>query len=237
MVEDSGNLLKAILEIEDVDAVQQLFETFFLLGQMRHLLEEPRRDMVASGFAGALTALKFGVFSDHVLPVIVLPGDKLLPVANDLFGSQPAVVCQRNECNVHMRRLFIHVDDGRDETVFPLALLEKVKRMFKEGADFPFRLALKEFRTSCNQCLNKANAVFARPAACGCDLSFCFCTVFLFRGNQMEVERAAIYINVRIAGIFLFGTFIVVLLIFAPAFCHSIYKFTLRLLFAILSHY
>jgi len=29
------------------------------------------------------------------------------------------------------------MDDGRDETVFPLPLLEEVKRMFKEGADFP----------------------------------------------------------------------------------------------------
>ena len=33
--------------------------------------------------------------------------------------------------------------------------------------------------------------------------------VDFFGANQMEVERAAIYINVRIAGIFLFGTFIV----------------------------
>ena len=92
-------------------------------------------------------------------------------------------MCQWNECDVHMRRLFIHMDNGRDETVFPLALLEKVKRVFKEGSDFLFRLALKEFGASRDQRFNKANAVFTRPAACGCDLPFCFRTVFLFRGN------------------------------------------------------
>lgn len=62
-----------------------------LLGEMGHLLEDTRRDMVAARLACTLAALQVGVFSNHVLPELVLPPGQLLFVTNDLFGAESAI--------------------------------------------------------------------------------------------------------------------------------------------------
>ena len=176
---------------------------------MDSLLEQPRRDMISSGFAGALAALQIWVFFDHVLPKLVLPLRQLFIVAYDFLGAEPPVRRQRDKAKVHMGRFLVHMHHGGDDRFRVLMLLDKAQRLLKEGFDFALFLALEELRAGRHQRLYDAHAVRPRAAARLRDLLFRLGAVLALRRHQMEVEVTAGRVHVGIAGVFLLGALVV----------------------------
>ena len=176
---------------------------------MDSLFEQPRRDVVAPGFAGALAALQIWVFLDHVLPEPVLPLRQLLLVADDLLGAEPPVRRQRDERKVHMRRFLVHMHHGGYNRFRVLVFPNEVQRLLKIGSDLRLLLALEKLRAGRHQRFHHAHAVRSRAAARLRDLLFHLGAVLALRRHQMEVQVAAGRVHVGIAGVFLLGALVV----------------------------
>ena len=176
---------------------------------MDGLLEQPRRDMVAPGFAGAFAAFQIGIFFDHVLPKSVLPLRQLLLVADDFLGAEPSVLRQRDKAKVHMGRFLVHMHHGGYNGFRVLVFPDEVQRLLKIGFDLDFLLTLEELRAGCHQRLHHAHAVRPRAAARLRDLLFRLGAVLALGRHQMEIEVTAGRVHVWIAGVLLLGALVV----------------------------
>ena len=164
--------------------------------------------MLAVGLIGAFSSFKIRVLADHVRPIIALPLAQFSLVANDLFGTQTIILCQRNERDVHVRGFLVEMHDGGHKGFRTLFLFQKFKRMFKIFFDLLLRLVLEETGRTGNQDFDQLHTVRPHAASCFGNLLFGFLPIGMFRLNQVEVERAPARIHVWIAGVFLFGTFV-----------------------------
>ena len=164
--------------------------------------------MLAVGLIGAFSAFKIRVLADHVRPIIALPLAQFSLVANDLFGTQTVILCQRNERDVHVRGFLVEMHDGGHKGFRSLFLFQKFKRVFKILLDFILRLVLEETGCTGNQNFDQLHAVRSHAASRFGNLPFGFLSIGMFRLNQVEVERAPVRIHVWIAGVFFFGTFV-----------------------------
>src|SRR5699024_11434554 len=102
-VQQFRNLSGPLLAVQGTDTGEQLFPLLALLGEMGHLLEDTRRDVVTARLACALAALQVGVLCNHVFPELVLPPGQFFLVAYDLLGTKSSVWRQGDKRKVHMR--------------------------------------------------------------------------------------------------------------------------------------
>ena len=165
--------------------------------------------MIASRLAGALSAFQLRILADHVLPVIILPLNEPFPVAYDLLGAEPAILCQRDEGDVHVRRLFVHVYHRRHKGFRLLVLLQKGERVPEILFNLLIRFVLKKLRAAGDQRLNQPHAVCSGTAASLGNLPFCLCPITVRRCNQVEIQVTSAGIHVGIACVFLFCALVV----------------------------
>ena len=78
----------------------------------------PCRNVIPACLAGTLATFQIGIFLYHVGKEIVLPLREIFPVADNLFGTQAVIFCQRYKDQMKMGRFFIHVDYRRNN-IFP----------------------------------------------------------------------------------------------------------------------
>ena len=145
------NFLQLALGVEYICIIHNRLDFPALLGKMGHFFENTRWNMLAVGLTGAFSAFKIRVLADHVFPIIALPLAQFSLVANDLFGTQTVILCQRNECDVHVRGFLVEMHDGGYKGFRTLFLLQKFKRVFKILFDRILRLVLEETGRTGNQ--------------------------------------------------------------------------------------
>ena len=68
--------------------------------------------------ASTLATLQVGIFLYHVCKEIVLPFHEILSVADNLFGTQTVIFCQRYKGQMKMGRFLVHADYRRND-IFP----------------------------------------------------------------------------------------------------------------------
>lgn len=128
-----------------------------------------------------------------------------------ILRGQSAILRQRHEGHMHVRGLFVQVDDSRHESVRSLLLHQEVQCVLEVGADGLFAFALEEFRAAGDQRFHQPDAVCASATLCGGDLPFSLGAVMVGWRNQVEVQVCAGRIDVRVTGVGLLGAFVVAL--------------------------
>ena len=88
--------------------------------------------MLASGDRRGNAALQFRIEGVHPIVEIVLPLAHGGFVAEYFLCGQPTVFGDRHKAEVHVRRLFVHVNDGRDHVLFPDPFVQESGSPFKE---------------------------------------------------------------------------------------------------------
>lgn len=164
--------------------------------------------MVAARLACTLAALQVGVFSNHVLPELVLPPGQLLFVTNDLFGAESAIWRQGDKKKVHMGCFLIHMHHGGDDSFSGLVLHKEAECFLKILPDFGQLLALEELRCSGEQHLYHPDTVLSGAASSGADLALSLSPVTLGWFDQVEVMLAAGEVNIGITGVSFFSAFV-----------------------------
>ena len=118
--------------------------------------------MVAPGLAGTLTALQIRELLDHVFPELILPPGQLLFVAYNIFGTEPAVLRQRDKTKVHMGRFLVHMNHSGYNCLFGLMLLQKAQSFLEKHTNLRPFLPLEELRAGSEQRLDHTDTVFPR---------------------------------------------------------------------------
>ena len=208
-VQQFADLCRTAFAVERVDADQQGIQLLFLPGEMGHFLEQPGRDVLPSGLAGALAALQVRVTLDHVLPEIVLPLDQLLLVANDLLRAQPSVGGQRHKAEVQVGRFLVHVDNSRNKVLGVLLAFQELQGVLEVRLDLAARLALENFRACGDKSFHHTHTVLSDTAIRRRNLAVGFCPVFALRLHQMEIVAAPARVDVRVACILLLCALVV----------------------------
>ena len=144
-----------------------------------------------------------------MLPEHVLPAAQLLPVADDVLGAEPLIRCQRDKTKVHMGRSLVHMHHCGDHGLLRLMFAEKVQRFLKESPDFFYAFVFEELVGCGEDGFHHADAVGTGAATRFLDLLLRFRPVSSLGGDQVKVQVRTAGINVRVAGIFLFGAFVV----------------------------
>ena len=111
-------LLVCLFHIEGRKPIQKLHNPVCLTGQVHSLFVYARGNVCSAGHAGVLSAFQIGESGDHVGKEVILSLNELCAVADDLLGTQALVLRQRNENDMHVRRLFVHVNDSGDDVLF-----------------------------------------------------------------------------------------------------------------------
>jgi len=101
------------------------------------------------------------------------------------------------------------MNDGGNEGVRALTLFEEVQRVLKVFADFLIGFAFEKIRASGDQRFDKPDAILSCSASGGGDLFICLQAVFLCRCDQVVIERAAVCVNIGIAGVLYLGALVV----------------------------
>ena len=203
-VQQFGNLSGPLLAVKGADAGQQLVQLLALLGEVGHLLEDTRRDMVTARLACALAALQVGVLLDHVFPELVLPPGQLLFVAYDLLGAESAIWCQGDKRKVHMGRLLVHMHHGRNDSFSGLVLYKETEGFLKKLPDFGQLLALEKIRRGGEHHFHHLDAVRSGAAAGGLDLTLGLCPIPAGWLDEVKIVLAAGKVDVGVAGVFFF---------------------------------
>ena len=78
--------------------------------------------MLPACLAGALPTLQVRIFLHHVGVKVILPLRQVRPVADDLFGAQAVVLCQRHKGQMQVGRFLVHVYHRRHDifTAYPV---------------------------------------------------------------------------------------------------------------------
>ena len=180
-----------------------------LLGQLGHLLEDARRDVLSPSLAGTFAPFQLRVLLDHVLPELVLPLHKVLAVANDLFCAQPSVSSQGHEAEVQVGRFLVHVDNSRDKSLGALLAFQKLQGILEIRLDLPVGLILEKLRAGGDKRLHHPHAVLADTAVGSGYHAVGFFPVPALRLHQMEVVAAPARVDIRVAGVLLLGALVV----------------------------
>ena len=121
--------------------------------------------MLPARLAGAFPTLQVGVLLHHTGVKIVLPLRQIGPVADNFFGAQAVVLCQRHKDQVQMGRFFIHVYHSRNDVLPAHPVNEEVRRPLEVGRYLLWGLALEKLRAGGNQRVHKPSAVLAGAAS------------------------------------------------------------------------
>ena len=208
-VQHLADLRRMALAVEGIDAYQQGIQLLLLLGQLDHLLEDARRDVLSAGLAGAFASFQLRVTLDHVLPELVLPLDQLFLVADNLFGTQPSVSGQGHKAEMQMGRFLVHVDDCGEKGIRALLALQEFQGILKVRIDLAVRLAFEELRAGGDKSLHHTHAVLADTAVGGGYHTVGFFPVPALRLHQMKVVEAPARVDIRVAGVLLLGALVV----------------------------
>ena len=110
---------------------------------------------------------------------------------------------------MHVGCLFVHVYHGGQDGFFWLMFLNEGQGFLKECSDLRAFPALEELRAGGHQNLNYADAVLPGAAPRRDDLTFGLGPVLPSGSDEMEIQMAAVGVNVWVAGVLLFGPLIV----------------------------
>ena len=164
--------------------------------------------MLAARLAGAFSTLQVWVFLHHIGVKIVLPLRKACPVAQNLFGAQAVVLCQRHKGQMQVGRFLVHVNHRRHD-IFPAYPLDKkISRPLEKGLYLLWGLALEKLRAGGDDGIDKSGAVLACPAPGLLNAALDKVVVSAFRLDDMEIVLAFRRVNVRVAGILFFLPFV-----------------------------
>ena len=139
---------------------------------------------------------------------IVLPLRQLRPVAQKLFGAQAVVLCQRNKGQMQVGRFLVHVYHRRHDIFPTYPVNEKVCRPLEKCLYFLWGFRLEKLRTGSNQRIDKPSAVLAGAATCLFDTILNEVVVSARPLDDMEVVLAPAGVNVGIAGVLFFLSFV-----------------------------
>ena len=140
---------------------------------------------------------------------IVLPLRQIGPVADNFFGAQAVVLCQRHKDQVQMGRFFIHVYHSRNDVLPAHPVNEEVRRPLEVGRYLLWGLALEKLRAGGNQRVHKPSAVLAGAASGLLDAALNEMVVAAIRLDDVEIVLAPAGVNVRVAGVLLLFPFMV----------------------------
>ena len=180
-----------------------------LFGEVDRLFEQPGGDMLPARLAGAFPTLQVGVLLHHTGVKIVLPLRQIGPVADNFFGAQAVVLCQRHKDQVQMGRFFIHVYHSRNDVLPAHPVNEEVRRPLEVGRYLLWGLALEKLRAGGNQRVHKPSAVLAGAASGLLDAALNEMVVAAIRLDDVEIVLAPAGVNVRVAGVLLLFPFMV----------------------------
>ena len=146
---------------------------------------------------------------------------------NNLFGAQAVVLCQRNKGQMQVGCFLVHVYHRRHDIFPTYPVNEKVCRPLEKRLYFLWGLLLEKFRAGGYERVHKPGAVFAGAATCLFNTALNKVVVSALRLDDMEVVLAPAGVNVGIAGVLLFLSFVmgfqrpcrVALVLFKPQNC------------------
>mgnify|MGYP004715327427 CR=1 FL=1 len=157
--------------------------------------------MLPARLAGAFPTLQVGVLLHHTGVKIVLPLRQIGPVADNFFGAQAVVLCQRHKDQVQMGRFFIHVYHSRNDVLPAHPVNEEVRRPLEVGRYLLWGLALEKLRAGGNQRIHKPGAVPAGATASLFNTVLYKVVVPALRINNVKIVLAPAGVNVGIAGV------------------------------------
>ena len=163
-----------------------------LFGEVDRLFEQPGGDMLPARLAGAFPTLQVGVLLHHTGVKIVLPLRQIGPVADNFFGAQAVVLCQRHKDQVQMGRFFIHVYHSRNDVLPAHPVNEEVRRPLEVGRYLLWGLALEKLRAGGNQRVHKPSAVLAGAASGLLDAALNEMVVAAIRLDDVEIVLAPV---------------------------------------------
>lgn len=99
---------------------------------------------------------------------------------------------------MHVRRLFVHVNDGGDDVLFADSLFEESAGGGEECTQLIFGQAGQVFRTGGDQRVDEAHAVLACPASGSEDTLLDFAVVRLLRLDDVEIIPASRSVDIRL---------------------------------------
>src|SRR5699024_7542149 len=149
-----------------------------------------------------------GVFLYHIGVKIVLPLRQVCPVADNLLCTQAVVPCQRNKGQMQVGRFLVHVYHRRHD-IFPSYPSNKeVRRPLEERLYLLWGFPLEKLRTGGYQRIDKPGAVLAGSAPGLLNTALNEVVIASLRLDDMEVVFAPACVNVGIAGILFFLSFV-----------------------------
>ena len=165
--------------------------------------------MLPACLAGTFPTLQVGIFLHHIGVKIVLPLRQVCPVADNFFGAQAVVLCQRNKGQMQVGRFLVHVYHRRHDIFPAYPVNEEVRRSFEKRLYFLRGFLLEKLRAGGYQRIDKACTVFPRSAPRLFNAALNEMVVAPLRLDDMEIVLAPAGVNVRVAGVLLLFPFMV----------------------------
>ena len=146
--------------------------------------------------------------SHHIGVNIVLPLRQVCPVANNLFSAQAVVLCQRNKGQMQVGRFLVHVYHRRHDIFPSYPANEEVRRPLEKRLYLLWGFPLEKLRAGSYQRIDKPCAVLAGSAPGLLNPALNEVVIASLRLDDMEVVFAPACVNVGIAGILFFLSFV-----------------------------
>ena len=164
--------------------------------------------MLPACLAGTFPTLQVRIFLHHIGVKIVLPFCEVGSVPYNLLCTQAVVLCQRDKDQMQVGCFLVHVYHCRHD-IFPAHPPdEKIRRPLEKRLYLLWRLLLEKLRTGGNERIYKPGAVFPCTATGLFDTVLNKMIVPAFRLDDMEVVFAPAGVNVGIAGVLFFLSFV-----------------------------
>ena len=194
--------------VQRVNAVQRGFNGSCLFGEIDRLLEQTGGDMLPACLAGTFPTLQVGIFLHHIGVKIVLPLCQIRPVADNLLSAQAIVFCQRNKGQMQVRRFLVHVYHRRHDIFTAYPVYEKVRCPLEKRLYLLWGFPLEKLRAGGDERIDKPGTVFPCPAPGLFNAVLNEMVVPALRLDDMEVVFALCRVNVGVAGVFVFLSFV-----------------------------
>ena len=194
--------------VQRVNAVQRGFNGSGLPGEGNCLFEKPGGDMLPACLAGAFPTLQVGIFLHHIGVKIVLPLRQVCPVADNLLCTQAVVLCQRNKGQMQVGRFLVHVYHRRHDIFPSYPANEEVRRPLEKRLYLLWGFLLKKLRAGGYQRIDKPCAVLAGSAPGLLNPALNEVVIASLRLDDMEVVFAPACVNVGVAGVLFFLSFV-----------------------------
>ncbi|VIF57816.1 Uncharacterised protein [Clostridioides difficile] len=164
--------------------------------------------MLPACLAGTLPTLQVGIFHHHIGVKIVLPLRQVCPVADNLLCTQAVVLCQRNKGQMQVGRFLVHVYHRRHDIFPSYPANEEVRRPLEKRLYLLWGFPLEKLRAGSYQRIDKPCAVLAGSAPGLLNPALNEVVIASLRLDDMEVVFASACVNVGIAGILFFLSFV-----------------------------